>query len=653
MKRTKSPALTSPWKIGFLVSLMLVFVSIGVSYYFVHQYAVPLDVTERDWLDRSEWLGVIRGEGFLFEVLPLVGLVVVTAMISYLTITAAVRKYKKYLDSGHDYKNLLSSLKEIEDLEDKKRIERIKNHPELKRLLLGVAESLEEKERLLSEREGGLQTQLAETLAAREKEIHDEIAQECERLSKAIDARSLDPSAIQFANPDLARLSKAIGQSLQANAGPAPSDLEVAYNEMRRTSEKFQTKLREISEELRQSRETAQGIEQHMKSIALAEGPKTGGNDPDRAAKEVRTVLGSLRELDDLAAAIDLTAEEARGVAINTALRAGSGEGTQDDLIRLAEDVKEVAGRFKDQAKRFFQLSTAMRAAAGTLETVAEESARRDARAPRGDHDLTAVLSRVSLWVERIVVLSDRVMNLSETYGVSMTTLPGTLRDTAIRARDTAPAAPAEERAAYERESVPEPQESVLASVTDSPDAPVSEDSEEFGFQTLDRARSIFNEEQSASESAGASCAPGVADERGENAEETETVRGFERSGDAAGARDTGARGNRGVFETLTAQPLGSAEDDIVDRDGLSRSGAEELPAGRAAEEPRAAQEAEKPLSGLDRLGSGEFVPSPRGEQVSRHEVTPARAVATEEADEEVIDLYALGAVDYDPSLHG
>jgi len=165
-------------------------------------------------------------------------------------------------------------------------------------------------------------------------------------------------------------------------------------------------------------------------------------------------------------------------------------------------------------------------AAAGTLETVAEESARRDARAPRGDHDLTAVLSRVSLWVERIVVLSDRVMNLSETYGVSMTTLPDPA-DTAIRARDTAPAAPAEERAAYERESVPEPQESVLASVTDSPDAPVSEDSEEFGFQTLDRARSIFNEEQPASEPAGASCAPGWADERGENAEETETVAGL------------------------------------------------------------------------------------------------------------------------------
>jgi hypothetical protein len=57
-------------------------VSIGVSYYFVHQYGVPLNILERDWLDRSEWLGVIRGEGFLFEVLPLVGLVAIIAIIS-------------------------------------------------------------------------------------------------------------------------------------------------------------------------------------------------------------------------------------------------------------------------------------------------------------------------------------------------------------------------------------------------------------------------------------------------------------------------------------------------------------------------------------------------------------------------------------------
>jgi hypothetical protein len=609
VKRTKSPTLTSPWKIGFLVSLMLVFVSIGVSYYFVHQYGVPLNILERDWLDRAEWLGVIRGEGFLFEMLPLAGLVAVMAMISYMTITAAVRRYKKYLDSGHDYKNLLSSLKEIEDLEDKKKIERIKNHPELKRLLLGVAESLEEKERLLSEREGGLETRVADALAAREKEIQEDIARECDRLSKAVEARSLDPSAIEFANPDLARLSKAVERALQANAGPAPTDLEVSYTEMRKTAETFQTKLREISEELRLSRETAQGIEQQMRAVARADAPNPGGGDTERAAKEIRTVLGSLRDLDDLAAAIDLTAEETRGIAINTALRAGSGEGTQDDLIRLAEDVKDVAGRFKDEVKRFFQLSTAMRSSAGALETLAADSARRGAGTAGTAQNLAAILSRVSLWVERIVVLSDRVMNLSETYGVAMTTLPAASRDHASRTRTAEPVA-AIDHGTGEPEEEFEAEKTEWTGRTDAAEIAAPEDSEEFGFQTLDRSRSIFTEEQPAEQPA-EEPADGLLEKsetanRGEYAEKHETARAAEGAADAATERESESEmpAERGVFEEMTARPLGSAEGDVIPQDEFAHA-------------------------------------------------APAQATATAEADEDVVDLYTLGAVDYDPALHG
>jgi hypothetical protein len=618
VKRTKSPALTSPWKIGFLVSLMLVFVSIGVTYYFVHQYGVPLNIAERDWLDRSEWLGVIRGEGFLFEVLPLAGLVAVMAMISYMTITAAVRKYKKYLDSGHDYKNLLSSLKEIEDLEDKKKIERIKNHPELKRLLLGVAESLEEKERLLSEREGGLETRVADALAARERELQEDIARQCDRLSKAVEARSLDPSAIEFANPDVARLSKTIVRALQANAGPAPTDLEASYTEIRKTAESFQTKFREISEELRLSRETAQGIEQQMRAAASAEAPDPRGGDAGRAAKEVRTVLGSLRELDDLAAAIDLTAEEARGVAINTALRAGSGEGTQDDLIQLAEDVKDLASRFKDEAKRFFQLSTAMRTSAGTLEALADDSARRGAVAAGASHDLAAILSRVSLWVERIVVLSDRVMNLSETYGVAMTTLPAA-REIGGRAHAAGPDAAAERDEAVEVENLIQTEKTGWTDESAAVGAEPAGDSEEFGFQTLDRAKSLFSAEQPAEVVGDHAEEPETA-QRNIDMEEHETAGAGDRAAATASGHEIEPRPERGVFEEITVSPSDPEDNGVLGRDGF----ADNAPARAPAPETRTAAT-----------------------------TTAATATAAADTDEDIIDLYALGAVDYDPALHG
>ena len=142
MKRTKPPALTSPSKIGFFVSLMLVFVSVGVTYFFVHEFEVSWN-----WMDRNEWMGVVKGEGFLFDMLPLLAIVVVCSLTSYLVTVRAVRKYKRYLDSGLDYRNLLSRLKDIDTLEDKAKIEKLQNHPELKRLLLGLSDSLAERTR--------------------------------------------------------------------------------------------------------------------------------------------------------------------------------------------------------------------------------------------------------------------------------------------------------------------------------------------------------------------------------------------------------------------------------------------------------------------------------------------------------------------------
>jgi len=105
----------------------VVFVSIGVSYYFVHQYAVPLDCDERDWLDRSEWLGVIRGKASLRGAAA-GGSRRRTAMISYLTITAAVRKYKKY-STPVTTTRTSSPLSRKSRIRGQERIERIKNHP--------------------------------------------------------------------------------------------------------------------------------------------------------------------------------------------------------------------------------------------------------------------------------------------------------------------------------------------------------------------------------------------------------------------------------------------------------------------------------------------------------------------------------------------
>ncbi len=601
MKRTKSPALTSPWKIGFFVSLMLVFVSICVTYYFVHRYGLSLGIVDRNWLDRNEWLGVIRGQGVLFEVLPLVALVAVWSIIAYLVITGAVRKYKKYLDSGLDYKHLLTSLKDVNDLEDKSKIERIKNHPELKRLLLGVADSLEERGRLLAEREGALETRLNDALAAKEKEMADGFASQCDRLARALEDRSLDPSAIEFSNPNLKQLSDAIQKSAQVSVEPRAADFDESYGDLRKTSSLFQSKLREIAQELKVGQDGAQEIEQQVRRLVQSGWKGAGTAGPAGAdANAIQSVLTSLKSLEDVGASIEALSEEAKGVAISAALHAGSGTGTQDDLIRLAEDVKEVATRFKDAAKRFSRISGEIQATAGGLETQVDVPARPAVAPASGERNLAAVLSRITLWVERMVVLTDKLSNLRESYELAMGALPGT-------AEEAVEEEPSEES---ELKDIP---------------APVSEESEEFEFESLERRRTIFTEEETREEPAPPEDSPVEETAAAvSSVEETPADEALETPADEEQAKpEIGRESDRTIFDAIASGPLGGTRDvEIVDRESAVEDAGDER---------------------MEVLGSGAFA----------RKKFDAPKIRDEDRDEETVDLYALGAVDYDPALHG
>jgi methyl-accepting chemotaxis protein len=610
---------------------MLVFVSIGVTYYFANRYGLSLGIVDRNWLDRDEWLGVIRGRGVLFEVLPLVGLVAVSSMLSYLVITSAVRKYKKFLDSGLDYKYLLTTLKDIDDLEDKSKIERLKNHPELKRVLLSVADALEERERLLSEREGALETRLNDALAAKEREMADDFASQCERLTHALEDRSLDPSAIEFSHKSLKILSDAIQKSRGLPGGALVPD--ESYGDLRKTSSLFQSKLREIAQELKVSRDGAQDIEKQVRQLVQS------GLRPGKAATQatdnesVQSILGSLKSLEDIGASIDVLSEEAKGVAISSALHAGSGTGTQDDLVRLAEDVKEVAARFKDAARRFTQVSDEIRMAAGELESHAEKVVRPGKSAARGERNLDSILSRVTLWVERIVVLSDKLSNLRESYELAMGSLPGAPSEHAGEA-------PSEEPIPTRKPS------------------PAAEESEEFEFENLERRRTVFADGEPVEVEAPPE------ETRAEETVPEETPSEEPEPEEVAAAPEAGHEGDRTTFEEMgTGSFKGTSDVDIIDREMSARPGGgahgEVLGAGafsrKGARRPEGATE-ETPRSrrfesdGVEEIDLSSASVGARGRRKKDSRAPKAR---DEDHDEKALDLYALGAVDYDPALHG
>ena len=125
MDRNKPPALTSPWKIGFFVSLLLVALSIGVGFFITRSFDVSWTWVEFGDGSWSSWK--FHLDSFMREMLPLVVAVPLCSLISYFLIAGAVRKYKAYLDSGLDYKNLVRSIRRIEDLQDEGRIKKLNN----------------------------------------------------------------------------------------------------------------------------------------------------------------------------------------------------------------------------------------------------------------------------------------------------------------------------------------------------------------------------------------------------------------------------------------------------------------------------------------------------------------------------------------------
>ncbi len=138
-KRNRKPVLTSPWKIGTLVALMLTVTSFGVGYYMVRVYSIDLY-----WLssDVSKW--GIDSYQFFREIYPAAAGVVLLALFTYFVIASAVRRYKYYLNSGQDYRKMISLADSIDDLTNPAQIARLSEYPELQEVLRNYGDQIRE-----------------------------------------------------------------------------------------------------------------------------------------------------------------------------------------------------------------------------------------------------------------------------------------------------------------------------------------------------------------------------------------------------------------------------------------------------------------------------------------------------------------------------
>jgi hypothetical protein len=102
-------------------------------------------------LSPTQW--AFNLSAFTSEMLPLIGLISILAFATSVLVSGAVRRYKTYVDSGAQYKDLLRSIKHLEDLEDESKLDQLKQHPELREFLMGLKHRLAARERQGTEKE--------------------------------------------------------------------------------------------------------------------------------------------------------------------------------------------------------------------------------------------------------------------------------------------------------------------------------------------------------------------------------------------------------------------------------------------------------------------------------------------------------------------
>ena len=328
----KKPVLTSPWKIGILVALLLVVICVGTAYYMIRTYDVELQWSS---FEAGRW----SIDSFLFfrEMYVLLAALIAVSLTSYFLVASAVRRYKFYLDSGQDYRKMISLADSIDDLTNPAQIARLSGYPELQNVLRNYGDQIREVSQELEQREQ--EHRSVDLEMEIESLLHGEPVQEgvvegkwWAPLFKKLEKYTKDNQEIIadienrveqirriFCNVVLSN-----GKVLEAASGAGEDLVEI----MRAIGE-----LNSIAGEL-----GAQAADESP----VPSGPGTDGLDSTIARME-----DSLRRLEQGGKVMNEFSEENNGLALSIAIMAAKGGAADKDLARFAEKARTTAERFK------------------------------------------------------------------------------------------------------------------------------------------------------------------------------------------------------------------------------------------------------------------------------------------------------------------
>ena len=412
MDRKKPPALTSPGKVGFLVALLLVVTALGVSYFITGTFGLQWNWIELTGASPADWK--FDFGAFLEEMIPLIALVALLAFASYVLVAGAVRRYQSSVSSGAEYRELLRSFKNSDDFDDERRLDELKQYPELREFVMSFKNRMAARERQLEEREKRSKDSSgkARPAAAASDRGNGNLASESTVLLNAIvESKNGFTDNLSLSIPELKQIERALRERL---GKPVPDDSGAARRELdtlRASVDSTLAAVRQASAAARRDAGScvngAREIEAHLASLqqaidALAV-PATASSGIAASAKRVDAVADSLAALG----------EETKRIAIAAALSA-SGGGDENDAIKVAEEIRTIATRFNGVAQQWREASPAIRSA---IDTIASSTVGAEKRRAAALKALEGVVAKTRLWGERLVALAEAVNGLDRAAG--------------------------------------------------------------------------------------------------------------------------------------------------------------------------------------------------------------------------------------------
>lgn len=420
----KKPTLTSPWKVGFLVALLLVVTALGVSYFITGVFGITWHWIQFGGISPTTW--TFHLGAFLEEMGPLLLITSLLAFGAYVLVAGAVRRYKAYVDSGVEYKQLLKSIKSIEDLATDDIADRLKAHPELREFLMGVKRRAAAMDSPSSERIARHTQSMPQNSVSR-----DTVASECARLMEAMEGgRDNFPREIALTIPELKQIERGLRRVFAEMPQAPVADASAGALEELKSS--VGTTAAALRRDLAACTSGAREVEQAV--VAIQQGA------PSKAQPAANTAALQKR-VDAVAEALVMLGEETKRIAIASAMQASGGP--EADNIKVADELKVLATRFNTVARHWSETAPALKGIiAGGNNTAADSESPAVAQAA----------NRARLWGERAVAMNEHVRALERAIGItpSLRPAPAEFTSAAVDLESAAAAAASPAPAAHD-----------------------------------------------------------------------------------------------------------------------------------------------------------------------------------------------------------